>query len=57
MSKRRVAPFKKITLPRLELTAAVITARLCTKVEDAVDCPISRIICSTDNSSVLHWIR
>ena len=57
MSKTRVAPVRKITLPRLELMAAVITARLCTYVKDAIDCPISRIVCWTDNSSTLHWIR
>ena len=37
--------------------AAVITARLCTYVKDAIDCPISRVVCWTDNSSTLHWIR
>ncbi|XP_078357270.1 uncharacterized protein LOC144642154 [Oculina patagonica] len=57
MSKTRVAPVRKITLPRLELMAAVITARLCTYVKGAIDCPISRIVCWTDNSSTLHWIR
>ncbi|KAL9970153.1 hypothetical protein ACROYT_G022481 [Oculina patagonica] len=57
MSKTRVAPVRKITLSRLELMAAVITARLCTYVKGAIDCPISRIVCWTDNSSTLHWIR
>ena len=37
--------------------AAVITARLCTYVKDAIDCSISRIVCWTDNSSTLHFIR
>ncbi|PFX12586.1 hypothetical protein AWC38_SpisGene23429 [Stylophora pistillata] len=57
ISKTRVAPVRKITLPRLELMAAVITARLGTYVKGAIDCPISRIVCWTDNSSTLHWIR
>ena len=57
MSKTRVAPVRKTSLPRLELMAAVITARLCIYVKDAIDCPISRIVCWTDNSSTLHWIR
>ena len=57
MSKTRVALVRKISLPRLELMAAVITARLCIYVKDAIDCPISRIVCWTDNSSTLHWIR
>ena len=37
--------------------AAVITARLCTYVHKVLDCPIDRIVCWTDNSSTLHWIR
>ena len=37
--------------------AAVITARLCIYVKDAIDCPIGRIVCWTDNSSTLHWIQ
>ena len=57
MSKTRVAPLRKITLPRLELMAAVITARLCTYVKGVIDCPINRIVCWTDNSLTLHWIR
>ena len=57
MSKTRVAPVRNITLPRLELMAAVITARLCSYVKGAIDCPINRIVCWTDNSSTLHWIR
>ena len=54
MSKTRVAPVRKTTLPRLELMAAVITARLCSYVKGAIDCAISRIFCWTDNSSTLH---
>ena len=57
MSKSRIAPVKRVTLPRLELMAAVITARLCTYVRNALDCKIGRIVCWTDNSSTLHWIR
>lgn len=37
--------------------AAIITARLCSYVKGAIDCPITRIVCWTDNSSTLHWIR
>ncbi|CAB4018618.1 Hypothetical predicted protein [Paramuricea clavata] len=55
MSKTRIAPVKRVTLPRLELTAAVITARLCTYVRNALDCPIDRTVCWTDNSSTIHW--
>ena len=35
----------------------MITARLCTYVKDIIDCHVSRVVCWTDNSSNLHWIR
>ena len=35
-SKSRVAPLKKLTIPRLELMAAVILARLITDVQAAL---------------------
>ena len=57
MSKSRITQVKRVTLPRLELMAAVITARLCTYVHNTLDCKIDRIVCWTDNSSTLHWIR
>ena len=57
MSKTRVVLVRKITLPRLELMAAMVSALLCTYVKGVIDCPISRIVCWTDNSLTLHWIR
>ena len=57
MSKTRITPVKIVTLPRLELMASVITTRLCTYIRNALDCPIDRIVCWTDNSSTFHWIH
>ena len=58
MSKSRIASVvKRVTLPRLELMAAVITPRLWTYVRNVLDCKIGRINCWTHNSSTLHWIR
>ena len=51
MSKTRVTPVRIITLPRSELMAAVITAKLYTYVKSAIDFPISRIVCWRDNFS------
>jgi len=46
-SKRRVAPLSSQTIPRLELLAAIILARLVTAVEGALECevPITKITC------------
>ena len=57
MSETRVAPVRKISLPRLELMAAVITARLFSSVKDAIDCHINGIVCWRDNSLTLNWMR
>lgn len=54
-SKNKVAPLKPTTMPRLELCAALIAARLCTKVLTSltlrVDC---RYWC--DSTIVLSWL-
>ena len=57
MSETRVAPVRKISLPRLELMAAVITARMFSYVKDATDCHINRIVSRTDNSLTFNWMR
>ncbi|XP_045170970.2 uncharacterized protein LOC123533396 [Mercenaria mercenaria] len=54
MAKSRVAPLKKITLPNLELMAAVIGARLARHILQAID--IQDVILWSDSQSVLHWL-
>ena len=60
MSKCRVAPIKTVTLPRLELMAAVMATRLVRFVKSAVhlqsDDSFSHIHMWTDSQIVLHWI-
>ena len=58
-SKTRVAPLSSQTIPRLELLAAVILARLVTAVEGALKCevPIKKITCWSDSEVALCWIR
>ena len=52
-----MAPVRKISLPRLELMAAVITDGLFSSVKDAIDCHINGIVCWRDNSLTLNWMR
>ena len=60
MSKCRVAPIKTVTLPRLELMAAVMATRLVQFVKSAIhlqpDDSSSHIHMWTDSQIVLHWI-
>ncbi|GFQ97983.1 spermatogenesis-defective protein 39 [Trichonephila clavata] len=52
---RRVAPLKKLTLPPLELLAAVIAARLLCVVQPHFPC--AKTYLWTDSLIVLHWIK
>ena len=55
MAKTKVAPMKGITIPRFELVACLIGARLARKVSLALD--ISNVVLWTDNTPVLGWLR
>ena len=55
MAKNRVAPLKTITLPRLELMAAVIGARLATHIQNSI--PVTTIQFWSDSQIVLCWLR
>lgn len=56
-SKTRVAPLKTMTIPRLELAAAELLAKLLTEVRNSMEFPEMRYILFTDSSATLHWIR
>ena len=57
ISKSRVAPAMTVSLPRLELLAAVVNARLLKFVAESLTLKIDRVVCWTDSMVTLQWIR
>ncbi|KAJ8909413.1 hypothetical protein NQ315_017032 [Exocentrus adspersus] len=55
-AKTRVAPVRKLTIPRLELLAAVIGARLYSGIKRTLACEIDTFFWS-DSSTIISWIQ
>ncbi|XP_035207469.1 uncharacterized protein LOC118182259 [Stegodyphus dumicola] len=56
-SKSRVSPLKKTTIPRLELCAAVLLAKLMHRVKSSLKLELTAIHLWTDSMIVLSWIN
>ena len=58
-SKTRVAPLKKVTIPRLELLSALLLARLISTITNALESEIelAKPTCHTDSQVALCWIK
>lgn len=56
-SKNRVAPLKSLSIPRLELCAALLLAQLTNKVLNCISCKINSIYLWTDSTIVLSWLQ
>ncbi|GFX74913.1 integrase catalytic domain-containing protein [Trichonephila clavipes] len=56
-AKSRVAPLKTMTIPRLELMACCIGARLIHSVYAALDVPDLKIIAWSDSMVALWWLK
>ena len=57
MAKTRVAPLKPMNVPRLELQAALLGARLVRTVRSEMEIKINKIYLWSDSLTVLRWIK
>ncbi|XP_075253227.1 uncharacterized protein LOC142345029 [Convolutriloba macropyga] len=57
IGKARVAPKKRMTIPNLELQAAVYGAQLAQFVRDEMDIEIHKQVFWSDSTTVLYWLR
>lgn len=55
--KSRVAPLKPVTIPRLELTAAVVAVRVDKMLQSELQLPLKKACFWTDSTSVLKYIK
>ncbi|XP_058817299.1 uncharacterized protein LOC131680602 [Topomyia yanbarensis] len=57
MSRAKVAPIKQLSIPRLELLAAVLAARLARTVRENHNIEITKQVIWVDAATVLSWIQ
>ena len=57
MAKSRLAPIKPVTIPRMELSAAVLATRLDAMIRQELDCNINQSSFWTESTCVLRYIE
>lgn len=56
-ARSRVAPKRQLSMPRLELCAALTGAQLASLLTRELTLPLSRVVMWTDSTTVLTWIE
>ena len=56
MSKTKVSPIKRLTIPRLELCGALLLSKLLCHVQEVLSITLDNVFGWTDSTIVLHWM-
>ena len=56
MSKTKVSPIKRLSIPRLELCGADLLSRILRHVKDVLQIPLSDVYAWSDSTVVLSWL-
>ncbi|KAL4101090.1 hypothetical protein QTP88_021110 [Uroleucon formosanum] len=57
VSKTRVAPLKRVTIPRLELRGTTLLAQLMQSLMESLQLQVDEVTMWTDSTVTLHWIQ
>ena len=55
--KARVVPMKMLSIPKLELQAALLASRLKADIKKALTMSLSMVFMWTDSTTVLQWLE